>query len=167
MSNPISRMMARGIAKGMPYRRFGKTEWMVSAIGLGCAPFGDLYGTFPHSEKRKVVQFALESGINIIDTSPFYGETASETNVGLCLRELSGDHPRNGYYLCTKMGRYSGDHFDFSGKMVEESIQHSMERLQTDYLDLVSIHDFEFAGYYPDDKKVKCMGSSNHKNIME
>lgn len=147
-------MKARAFATGIPYRRFGKTEWSVSSIGLGCAQFGDVYGSMPHAERLKVIRFALESGINILDTSPYYGQTKSESNVGLCLRELTSEFPRNEYYLCTKMGRYGPGNHDYSGKMVEESIKRSMERLQTDHIDLVSIHDFEFVGYYPDDQQV-------------
>jgi len=143
--------MAKSVT--IPLRRFGKTNWNVSAIGLGCASFGDVYGTMTPSEQLSLMKYALDSGINILDTSPYYGQTTSETNVGRCLRDLREIHPRNAYYLCTKMGRYTATKFDFSGKMVEKSIAESMERLQTDYLDLVSIHDFEFVGFYPDENK--------------
>lgn len=150
----MSHVIARGKSLGMPYRRLGKTDWSVSAVGLGCAPLGDVYGDLPHRDRLDIVQTAFDSGVNIFDTSPFYGESKSESNLGRCLAELAKDntemYQRDQYYLCSKVGRYAAGKHDYSAKRVQLSIQHSLERLHTDYLDCVNIHDFEFVGFYPD-----------------
>ncbi|MHC4880501.1 MAG: aldo/keto reductase, partial [Planctomycetota bacterium] len=52
--------------------------------------------------------------------------------------------PRDNYYLGTKLGRYAGQHFDFSARRVEESVDISLERMKVDYLDIVLCHDLEF-----------------------
>jgi aryl-alcohol dehydrogenase-like predicted oxidoreductase len=64
----------------------------------------------------------------------------SEVLLGLALRGL----PRNTYTLCTKLGRYDLQHFDFSARRVAESVDVSLHRLGTDHLDIVLCHDVEF-----------------------
>ena len=86
------------------------------------------------------VHVALESGLNFIDTSPFYGRGMSEVLLGIALRGV----PRDSYILSTKLGRYDLHHFDFTAKRVAESIDVSLHRLGTDYLDIVFCHDIEF-----------------------
>ena len=78
--------------------------------------------------------------MNFIDTSPFYGRGMSEMLLGRVLPEIS----RDSYYLGTKLGRYAGQHFDFSARRVEESIDISLERMKVDHLDIVLCHDLEF-----------------------
>jgi aryl-alcohol dehydrogenase-like predicted oxidoreductase len=85
------------------------------------------------------VRTALDCGLNLIDTSPFYGRGMSEVLLGIAL-----DIPRDKYLLCTKLGRYDLGHFDFSAKRVAESIDVSLHRLRTDHLDIVLCHDIEF-----------------------
>ncbi len=86
------------------------------------------------------VRVALESGLNFIDTSPFYGRGMSEVLLGIALRGV----PRESYSLCTKLGRYDLPHFDFSAKRVAESVDVSLHRLGTDHLDIILCHDIEF-----------------------
>ncbi|MDQ3623811.1 MAG: aldo/keto reductase, partial [Verrucomicrobiota bacterium] len=71
---------------------------------------------------------------------PFYGRGMSEVLLGEALRGV----PRESYTLCTKLGRYDLQHFDFSAKRVAESIDVSLHRLRTDHLDIVLCHDIEF-----------------------
>jgi aryl-alcohol dehydrogenase-like predicted oxidoreductase len=78
--------------------------------------------------------------MNFIDTSPFYGRGMSEVMLGRALKGID----RSRYLLGTKLGRYSEIHFDFSAKRVNESLHVSMQRMGTDYLDLVLLHDVEF-----------------------
>ena len=52
--------------------------------------------------------------------------------------------PREKYLLGTKLGRYSGEHFDFSARRVDESVHVSLERMKTDHLDVILCHDIEF-----------------------
>ncbi len=86
------------------------------------------------------VRVALDCGLSFIDTSPFYGRGMSEVLLGIALRGV----PRDSYRLCTKLGRYDLQHFDFSAKRVAESIDVSLHRLGTEYLDIVLCHDIEF-----------------------
>ena len=86
------------------------------------------------------VRVALDCGLNFIDTSPFYGRGMSEVLLGIALRGVQ----RDSYTLCTKLGRYDLGHFDFSAKRVAESVDVSLHRLGTDYLDIILCHDVEF-----------------------
>jgi len=86
------------------------------------------------------VHVALDLGMNLIDTSPFYGRGMSEVLLGIALKEV----PRDSYTLCTKLGRYDLGHFDFSAKRVAESVDVSLHRLGTDHLDIILCHDIEF-----------------------
>jgi len=78
--------------------------------------------------------------MNFIDTSPYYGRGMSEVMLGLILPEI----PRDSYLLGTKLGRYAPQHFDFSARRVEESIDISLERMKVDHLDIALCHDIEF-----------------------
>ena len=89
------------------------------------------------------MEVGLRSGINFIDTSPFYGDGKSEEVLGQALRRV----PRHTYYIATKVGRYSSDWkkaFDFSAETVVREFENSLRRLQLTYVDLVQVHDFEF-----------------------
>ena len=89
------------------------------------------------------MEVGLRSGINYIDTSPFYGDGKSEEVLGQALRRV----PRHTYYIATKVGRYSSDWkkaFDFSAETVVREFENSLRRLQLTYVDLVQVHDFEF-----------------------
>ncbi|CEG76483.1 hypothetical protein RMATCC62417_11378 [Rhizopus microsporus] len=90
---------------------------------------------------------ALLSGINSFDTSPYYGK--SEYILGDALFELRNEFPRDHYYLATKVGRYgyTVKEFDYSAKRIYESVEESMRRMHTDYLDIVYCHDVEFVDF--------------------
>jgi L-galactose dehydrogenase len=91
-------------------------------------------------EGIRAVEAAFQRGINFFDTSPFYGDTRSETVLGKALKRL----PRDKIVVATKVGRYGQDTFDFSASRVTASIQESLTRLQLEYVDLVQCHDIEF-----------------------
>lgn len=124
----------------MPTRPLGRTGLRVSALGFGASPLGGVFANIDESECKKAVHRAVELGINLFDTSPFYGATKSESVLGRCLEGI----PREKYVLATKVGRYGPNSFDFSAERVTRSIQESMERLGVDYLDIVQCHDIEF-----------------------
>jgi len=91
-------------------------------------------------EALKSVRVALDCGLNFIDTSPFYGRGMSEVLLGVALKGV----PRDSYTLCSKLGRYDLQHFDFSAKRVAESVDVSLHRLGTDHIDIMLCHDIEF-----------------------
>lgn len=108
---------------------------------IGGAVFNTQYENDP--EQLPVVDIlnaAFGSGLNAIDTSPYYGP--SEQILGGALQKV--DYKRDQYYICTKAGRIGGDEFDYRPESVRASVMRSLERLHTDYLDLVYMHDIEF-----------------------
>jgi L-galactose dehydrogenase len=123
----------------MDYRKLGKTELKLSLIGFGGAALGGVFGNVDPGEGVRAVHFAVDRGINFFDTSPYYGITLAETRLGEALLGR-----RNRVILATKCGRYGMDEFDFSAKRVTASIEESLRRLHTDYVDLFQVHDLEF-----------------------
>lgn len=119
------------------------TDLQVSALGLGTVKFGRDQGVkypapFAIPDDREVAALldqAAALGINLIDTAPAYGN--SEERLG----KLLGN--RQGWVIATKVGEeFAGgvSHFDFSAAHTRSSIERSLRRLHTDYLDIVLIH---------------------------
>lgn len=124
----------------MEYRPLGRTGLQVSALAYGASSLGGAFGPIDEAEGIRTVHTALDLGINLIDTSPYYGETRSETVLGRALATV----PRDGYYLATKVGRYGVDRFDFSAERVTASVEESLQRLGVEYIDILQCHDIEF-----------------------
>ncbi|AMD20870.1 HDR128Wp [Eremothecium sinecaudum] len=113
---------------------------------IGGATLMPAYNKDPLSIPQvEIVRRAMASGINAIDTSPYYGD--SEVIFGRVLEELKEEFPRQSYYLCTKVGRIGLEKFDYSKQNVRSSVRRSCEILKTDYLDLVYLHDIEFVEF--------------------
>lgn len=124
----------------MKTRPLGKTGINLPILSFGASSLGQEFRSVALDDALKSVQVALDCGLNFIDTSPFYGRGMSEVLLGIALRGI----PRDRYTLCTKLGRYDLQHFDFSARRVAESIDVSLHRLGTDHLDIVLCHDIEF-----------------------
>src|ERR1051325_4730950 len=124
----------------MQTRLLGKTGLRVSILSFGASSLGQEFRSVTLDEEIKSVHVALECGLNFIDTSPFYGRGMSEVLLGIALKDV----PRESYTLCTKLGRYDLQHFDFTARRVVESVDVSLHRLGTDHLDIVLCHDIEF-----------------------
>jgi L-galactose dehydrogenase len=126
----------------MEYRPLGRTGLEVSVLGFGGSSLGSAFREIDEAEGIRTVHVALDNGINLIDTAPFYGLTKAETVLGKALREISRDR----YYLATKVGRYGYKEkdFDFSAARVTASIDESLARLGVDYVDFIQVHDMEF-----------------------
>ncbi|MEM7682365.1 MAG: aldo/keto reductase [Planctomycetota bacterium] len=113
----------------------GKTELSVSRLGFGAAPIGFL--ETEQSQVAKLLGFFLDHGVNLIDTAACYA--GSEQAIG---RAIAGR--RDDAILVTKAGHASGlDTPDFDPKTIEASIDRSLERLQTDHVDVVLLHSCE------------------------
>jgi L-galactose dehydrogenase len=123
----------------MQYRRLGKTELKVSVIGFGASPLGNVFDDCDESEGIRSVHCAIDLGINFFDVAPFYGITLAETRLGDALKGK-----RNDILLATKCGRNGLRDFDFSYQRILDSADESLKRLQTDYVDLMQLHDIEF-----------------------
>jgi aryl-alcohol dehydrogenase-like predicted oxidoreductase len=132
--------MAAADTTRMNTRSLGRTGLDVPIIAFGASSLGQEFRAVRLDEALASVRAALECGMNLFDTSPFYGRGMSEVLLGMALEGV----PRGDYLLCTKLGRYDLAHFDFSAKRVAESVDVSLHRLRTDHLDIVLCHDIEF-----------------------
>ena len=124
----------------MEYRTLGKTGLKLPALSFGASSLGQEFRKIDINEALKTVPLAIDLGMNFIDTSPFYGRGMSEVLLGIALRDI----PRDKYLLCTKLGRYAVNHFDFSARRVIESIDISLDRIGVDHIDIILCHDIEF-----------------------
>ena len=124
----------------MQTRPLGRTGLELPILAFGASSLGQEFRAITLDEALASVRAALDCGLSLIDTSPFYGRGMSEVLLGVALRGV----PRGDYLLCTKLGRYSLTHFDFSARRVAESVHVSLHRLRTDHLDIVLCHDIEF-----------------------
>ncbi|WEG11083.1 aldo/keto reductase [Pullulanibacillus sp. KACC 23026] len=127
----------------MDYRKLGKTGLNVSSLSFGASSLGSVFREIDESEGIKTVHTAIDQGINLIDVSPYYGLTKAETVLGKAIKDI----PRDTFYLSTKAGRYGEKEFDFSKKRILSSIEESLSRLQTDYVDILLLHDIEFGSF--------------------
>lgn len=128
----------------MQYRELGKTGLKLSALGFGASSLGGVFHDLRESDGIRAVHTAVDAGINFIDVSPYYGHLKAERVLGKALREI----PRDRYMLSTKVGRYGHDGintWDYSGERARSSVYESMERLGVDYIDIINVHDIEFA----------------------
>jgi aryl-alcohol dehydrogenase-like predicted oxidoreductase len=128
----------------MEYREIGKTGMKVSNISFGASSLGGVFHSLKEDEGIQAVHTAVDNGINFIDVSPYYGHLKSETVLGKALKDID----RSRYYLSTKVGRYGKDgvnYWDYSAKRATESVYESLERLNVDYVDIINVHDIEFA----------------------
>ena len=124
----------------MEYRPLGKTGIRVSILGFGASPLGNEFRQIDPAEGERAVHVAIDNGINLFDVSPYYGRTLAETRLGSALAGR-----REKVVLATKCGRYDSDSFDFSAARITASIEESLRRLRTDFVDLFQAHDIEFA----------------------
>jgi aryl-alcohol dehydrogenase-like predicted oxidoreductase len=122
----------------MEYRSLGRTGTKVSPLCLGCMNFG---APTPEDESIKMIDRALDAGINFLDTANVYNRGISETIVG---KALKANGKRDRVVLATKVhGRMADDDPNAGGNSRRHIIaqcEASLKRLQTDYIDLYQIH---------------------------
>lgn len=128
----------------MIYRELGDTGLQVSILSFGASSLGGVFHDFDKKKGLEAVYTAIDLGINLIDVSPYYGFYKAEIVLGKALKNID----RSKYYLSSKVGRYGTDgkkNWDYSGHRAIESVHESMNRLNVDYIDLIHVHDVEFA----------------------
>lgn len=144
-------------ASVLPSRALGRTGIIVSALGFGCAPLGDLYAHIDEDQARATIAAALAVGITLFDVAPLYGHGLAEHRLGAALRE----QPRESFVLSTKVGRWMDPRnaaggrsgyfgglphravIDYSYDGTLRSYEQSLLRLGLDRVDVLLIHDVD------------------------
>ncbi|KAI0052566.1 Aldo/keto reductase [Auriscalpium vulgare] len=119
--------------------------YKLSSLAFGAATWSHFYNTDEHlttDVPLRAIRLALRYGIRTFDTSPYYDD--SEIVLGTALKALELEFPRASYQLVTKCGRYGADYFDYTPETIRASVRRSLQRLHTEYLDVVYLHDVEF-----------------------
>ena len=128
----------------MKITQLGNHDIVVSAVGLGTVKFGrNQQVNYPHAfelpRDKAIIELlacARDLGVNLLDTAPAYGQ--SEERLGALLKGQ-----RQQWVISSKVGEEFNDgvsHFDFSAASVRKSVERSLKRLRTDYLDIVLVH---------------------------
>ncbi len=120
--------------------QLGKTGIQIPILAMGAASLGSIYQPVSQQQAEDTVRAALDSGVNYFDVAPYYGLTSAETALGKALKGVN----RSSYSLATKIGRYGDSLWDFSAEATLKSIEESLARLGTDYLDVIQCHDVEY-----------------------
>lgn len=126
----------------MEYAKLGKSDLFVSRICLGCMSFGDGSGmqnwALQYDESEKIIRHALERGINFFDTANCYSNGTSEEYLGKALKKLAR---RQDVIIATKVYFNEGK---LSKEAIRREVNASLRRLDTDYIDLLIIHRFDY-----------------------
>ncbi len=132
----------------MNYRYLGKSGLRISEVGLGTMTFSptkevfETYGGTDISESKKLVDFAIDRGVNFFDTADAYNDGAAEETLGKVLGKKRQD-----VIICTKV-RFKRDKNGealqrLSRHSIIESCNNSLKRLGTDYIDMYLLHAFD------------------------
>jgi aryl-alcohol dehydrogenase-like predicted oxidoreductase len=129
----------------MQYRKLGTTGLDVSPIAIGAMTYGEPDRGHPvwskgEEEARPLIQHALEAGINFFDTANMYSNGSSEEILGRALRDFAN---RDDVVIATKLRhpmRPGPNGKGLSRKAIMTEVDHSLERLGTDYIDLYQVH---------------------------
>jgi aryl-alcohol dehydrogenase (NADP+) len=118
----------------MEYRKLGRSGLKVSSLCLGAMMFGPATS---EEESARIIASAREAGVNFIDTADAYGGGASEQIVGRAVRA-----DRDNWVIATKAGYpvAPASSADLSRKYLMRAVEHSLRRLDTDYIDLYYLH---------------------------
>tara|TARA_B100001996_G_scaffold146303_2_gene111475 strand:- start:6269 stop:7204 length:936 start_codon:yes stop_codon:yes gene_type:complete len=122
----------------MENNTFGKTNIEVSKLGLGLAQVGFQLGNEEFKTAEKILNTALDNGINFLDTAAMYMD--SESIVGNAV-----GHRREEYFLATKAGtgRTTSPDSEWTYKKIKDSVENSLVSLKTEVIDLVQLHSCE------------------------
>jgi len=148
----------------IPTRQLGRSGLVVSSLGFGAAPLGDLYKKLDEHVALSTVAEALRAGINLLDVSPHYGNGLAEHRYGTALR-IAG---REGVVLSTKVGRWMDPRvaggsavgvgvvspgfagglphrsvLDYSYDGAMRSFEQSLLRMGTNHIDILLLHDVD------------------------
>jgi aryl-alcohol dehydrogenase-like predicted oxidoreductase len=145
----------------MKKRQLGNTGIEVSEIGLGAWQLANpIWGASDPGEAVQIVEEAVEAGCNFFDTAPGYNHGKSEEFLGQVLKGRRGQA-----VICTKFGHTADGKTDFATAAIRPSLEDSLRRLQTDYVDVLLLHnpprglmDGRLADQYAELEKLKDSG---------
>jgi len=119
----------------MEKTKFGKTDLQVSRLGVGLSEIGHNYARNADERAEEVLNVALDSGVNFLDTAACYGNT--EQLIG---RKIA--NRRDEIVLSTKAGHVTGEYSGqpWTARTIRDSIERSLMRMHTDHIDIVHLH---------------------------
>ena len=126
------------IVKLMKKRKFGKLDWEVSEIGLGCWQIGADWGNVSEDKAKEVLKSSFENGVNFFDTADVYGMGRSEKFVGEFIKSVS-----ERIYVATKAGRQINPHVAegyYDKALMESYVDQSLSNLNVETIDLLQMH---------------------------
>jgi len=152
----------------MNLRPFGDTGMLVSEIGLGAWQLANPdWGVSDAAEADRIIRKSLEAGCNFFDTAPAYNHGKSEEFLGRALKSI-----RKQIILCTKFGHSPDWVTDFGTAAIRPSLEGSLRRLKTDYVDILLVHnpprdlmDGRHADQYVELEKLKSEGKIREYGI--
>jgi aryl-alcohol dehydrogenase-like predicted oxidoreductase len=156
----------------MNYRELGKTGWKVSEISLGTWQVGGKWGDpFDNENAERVINTAIDNGINFIDTADVYSDGLSEAVVAKVVKQRVEN-----VYVATKCGRQINPHVNagYTPASLRGYVEESLKRMKMDTLDLIQMHCpptevyyrpeiFELFDRLKDEGKIRAMGVSVEK----
>ena len=122
----------------MKYRKFGKLNWNVSEVGLGCWAIGADWGEVSEENAKEVLKTSFDNGVNFFDTADVYGDGRSEKFVGNFINSTS-----ERIYVATKAGRRINPHEAngyYDKKLMESFVERSLKNLKLETIDLLQMH---------------------------
>jgi D-threo-aldose 1-dehydrogenase len=167
-------------------RPLGRTKLRVTILGLGTATLGNLYAPVTDADAAATLTAAFDSGLNFVDTAPFYGHGWSEHRVGEALH----NRKRDDIVLSTKIGRLLQPKdpakgidggvfaavlpfepmFDYSYDGVMRSLEDSLQRLGTHRVDVLLIHDVDrwtHGSQEASDRRIKEVMEGGYKAMVK
>jgi aryl-alcohol dehydrogenase-like predicted oxidoreductase len=130
----------------MQFRTLGKTGFEISTISLGTWQVGGRWGDdFSHQNADKILNTAIDAGINFIDTADVYGNGESEKAVGRIVKNRS-----ERIFVATKCGRQLNPHTNeaYQPAVLRKFVEDSLKNMQLETLDLIQLHCPPTAVYY-------------------
>ncbi len=126
----------------MEYVKLGNSDLNVSRVCLGCMSFGNASGmqnrALNYEDSEKIIKHALDLGINFFDTANCYSNGSSEEYLGRALRKFKN---RDEVIIATKVYFNEGK---LSYNAIKREVENSLKRLDTNYIDLLIIHRFDY-----------------------
>jgi aryl-alcohol dehydrogenase-like predicted oxidoreductase len=164
----------------MERRSFGNSGVSVSAISLGCWIFGvDWWGHYTDADANRLCSFAHDQGITFFDNGDAYGNGRAETLFGNWLKqsgiprdrvEIGGKFGYDFYSDPGTPGSHKERKQDFSPEFMRTALERSLQRLQTDYIDVYTAHNIKLPQFndelfaelekVKDEGKIRCWGVS-------